>query len=260
MDCPTTATSDSYKTAVQKSCIGLYVLALLLPALESAKAASSPPEPTTVAPAPLYRDPVFDSVIPLAARRSLLQAAIANKAADRTTVFDLEGKRILQDEDHLGIVNGKLTAGINYRDVAGLAGLWAPPFVSSNFIFDSRVDGAKVPTSKWLWRPFQVERVGSLGEVSVSTVTTMIYGHRAAVVSFTFKNSGHNSVPLEFFTLGWLDSVADWGFVRPGSRTETTLLAVGQRLTLRQGEMSMVLAIDSPEWSWDVAGNLGHAV
>jgi hypothetical protein len=37
-------------------------------------------------------------------------------------------------------------------------------------------------------------------------------------------------------------------------------LAVGRRLTLQQGEMSIVLAIDSPEWSWVVAGNLGHAV
>ena len=34
----------------------------------------------------------------------------------------MEGKQILQDEDHLGIVNGKLTAGISYRDVAGIGG------------------------------------------------------------------------------------------------------------------------------------------
>src|ERR1017187_6918347 len=186
MDCPTTATSGSRKTAVQKSCIGLYVLALLLPALESAKAASSPPKPATVTPAPLYRDPVFDGVIPLATRRSSLQAAVAHKAADRTAVFDLEGKRILQDEDHVGIVNGKLTAGINYRDVAGIGGLWAPPYVSSNFMLDSRVNGEKGPTMRWLWRPFQVQREGSVGDVSVSTTTTLIYGHRAAVVSFTF--------------------------------------------------------------------------
>src|ERR1017187_319746 len=158
MDCPTTATSGSRKTAVQKSCIGLYVLALLLPALESAKAASSPPKPATVTPAPLYRDPVFDGVIPLATRRSSLQAAVAHKAADRTAVFDLEGKRILQDEDHVGIVNGKLTAGINYRDVAGLAGLWAPPFVSSNFLLPSRGGGGKVPNPKWWWRAFPVSR------------------------------------------------------------------------------------------------------
>src|ERR1017187_9103635 len=101
MDCPTTATSGSRKTAVQKSCIGLYVLALLLPALESAKAASSPPEPTTVTRDPLHRDPVFGGVIPLATRPGSLQAAVAHKAADRPTVFDFEGKRILQDEDHL---------------------------------------------------------------------------------------------------------------------------------------------------------------
>ncbi len=151
----------------------------------------------------------------------------------------MEGKQVLQDEDHLGIVNGKLTAGINYRDVAGIGGLWAPPYVSSNFMLDGRVNGEKVPTAKWVWRPFQVEREGSVGNVSVSTRTTLIYGHRAAVVSFTFKNSGRTAVPLEFFTLGWLDSVRDWGFARPGSSSETTLQAEGRRLTLRQGKMAI---------------------
>jgi len=189
-----------------------------------------------------------------------LRAASAQRTADRIAVFDMVGKQILQDEDQLGIVNGKLTAGINYRDVAGISGLWAPPYVSSNFMLDGRVSGEKVPTAKWVWRPFQVEREGSVSNVSVSTMTTMIYGHRAAVVSFTFNNSGRTAVPLELFTLGWLDSVRDWGFARPGSSTETTLQADGRRLTLRLGEMAIVLAVDSDEWTWEVSGNLGHAV
>lgn len=160
-----------------------------------------------------------------------LRAAPAPPTRDRTAVFDMPGSQIIQDEGHVGIINGKLAAGINYRDVAGVAGLWSPPYVSSNFMLDGRVNGEKIPTSKWMWRPFQVEREGSLGNVTVTSTTTMIYGHRAAVVSFTFKNSGHPAVPLEFFTLGWLDSVRDWGFARPDSRTETTLQADGRRLT-----------------------------
>src|SRR5512140_1630452 len=119
---------------------------------------------------------------------ALLAVAPPETRADRTAVFDMEGRRILQDEEHLGIVNGKLTAGINYRDVTGIAGLWAPPFVSSNFMLDGRVSGAKVPTTRWWWRPFQVERAGAVGEVAVSTTTTLLYGHRAAVVNFTFEN------------------------------------------------------------------------
>ena len=193
-------------------------------------------------------------------RAMWLRAASVQRIGGWASVFDMEGKQILQDEDHLGIVNGKLTAGINYRDVAGIGGLWAPPYVSSNFMLDGRVNGRKVPTAKWIWRPFQVEREGSLSNVFVSTRTTLIYGHRAAVVSFTFKNSGRTAVPLELFTLGWLDTVRDWGFARPGSGTETTLQADGQSLTLRQGKMAIVLAIDSDEWTWDVSGNLGHAI
>lgn len=187
-------------------------------------------------------------------------AETAKPAADRTAIFDLDGRHIIQDEAHVGIINGKLTVGINYRDVAGVAGLWSPPYVSSNFMLDGRVDGEKVRTTKWTWRPYQVERQGSVGKVAVSSITTMIYGQRAAVVSVTFKNSGRTAVPLEFFTLAWLDSVRDWDFARPGSSTETTLQVDGRRLTLRQGKLAIVLAIDSEEWKWEASGNLGRAV
>ena len=103
-----------------------------------------------------------------------LRAGSARATDNMSAVFDMDGRQVLQDEDHLGIVNGKLTAGINYRDVAGVGGLWAPPYVSSNFLLDGRVNGEKVPTMKWLWRPFQVEREGSVSDVSVSTTTTLI--------------------------------------------------------------------------------------
>ena len=81
------------------------------------------------------------------------QLASAMTTTDSIAVFDMDGKQVIQDEDHVGIVNGKLTAGINYRDVGGLVGLWSPPYVSSNFMLDARVNGEKVPTSKWTWRP-----------------------------------------------------------------------------------------------------------
>jgi len=86
---------------------------------------------------------------------SALMSGPTTPRIDRSAVFDMEGGRILQDEDHVGIINGKLTAGINYRDVVGIGGLWAPPYVSSNFLLDGRVNGEKAPTSKWTWRPFR---------------------------------------------------------------------------------------------------------
>jgi hypothetical protein len=211
----------------------------------------------TYFPAQYRLQALYSSLLLLLCWFGQLASAMAN--TDSISVFDMDGKQILQEEDDIGIVNGKLTAGINYHDVASLGGLWAPPYVSSNFMLDGRVNGEKVLTSKWTWRPFQVEREGKRGPVAVSSTTTMIYGHRAAVVSFTFKNSGSAAAPLEFFTLGWLDKVQEWGFARPGSATETTLQADGQQLTLRQGKLAVVVAIDSGAWQWEVSGNLGHA-
>ncbi len=190
----------------------------------------------------------------------MLASRLGTPDANLTGVFDMDGRQIIQDEGHLGIINGKLTTGINYRDVAGVSGLWAPPYVSSNFMLDGRVSGEKVPTTKWTWRPFQVERQGSRGSVTVSSTTTLVYGHRVAVASFTFKNSSRAVVPLDLFALGWLNSVQDWGFARPGSSTETTVRAEGRQLTLRQGQMAVVLAIDSAAWHWETSGNLGHAL
>lgn len=217
------------------NCIALIVLALLLP---TALFAREPPKPNSVP-----------------AKRAPIKPWLRNRAS----VFDLDGHRILQDEGHLGVFNGKLAAGIGYRDVAGINGLWSPPYVSSNFLLDGRVNGAKVPTTKWTWRPFQVERMGSSGEVSAASTTTMIYGHRTMVMSYTFKNLGRTTVPLEFFALGWLDSVRDWGFARPGSSSETTLQADGQQLTLRQSGMAVIAAFDSENWTWKTSGNLGCA-
>ncbi len=186
--------------------------------------------------------------------------APAQTTADPLAMFDMDGQQIIQRAEHVGIVNGKLTVGIRYPEVASLSGLWAPPYVSSDFMLESRVDGKPMPTTKWMWRPFQVEREGNAGQVSVSTVTTLIYGHRAAVVSFTFHNTGGDVVPLELTALGTLDSVQEWGFAQPRSTTQPTLQVDGRRLTLRQGPHVIVLALDSAGWSWEVSANRGRAV
>lgn len=174
-------------------------------------------------------------------------------------IFDMEGQHIIQDEANLGIINGKLTTSIPYRDVAGMAGLWSPPYVSSNFMFDGRVAGQKISTEKWTWRPYQVVRMGKLGDVSVVSTTTLIYGQRAAVMRLEIENAGDSVVPIEFFTLAWLDSVRDWNFARPDSHTETKPEINHQVLALRQGPLTIAVGIDSDDFSWEISGNVGHA-
>jgi hypothetical protein len=60
----------------------------------------------------------------------------------------MDGERIITEEEHFGIINGLVTAGINHRDVGTLNGLYAPPYASSDFNFELRLFGEKVRTRK----------------------------------------------------------------------------------------------------------------
>src|SRR5262245_7665704 len=75
--------------------------------------------------------------------------------------FALDGSRNILQEEHFGIVNGKLAANIPYRRVSAVRGLWAPPYVSSDFQLDVSVLGQPVTTDRYTWHPFQVERSGT---------------------------------------------------------------------------------------------------
>ena len=65
----------------------------------------------------------------------------AQEKAQPPKAYDMlrmDGERIITEEEHFGITNGLLTAGINYRDVGTLSGLYAPPFASSDFMLQLR--------------------------------------------------------------------------------------------------------------------------
>lgn len=191
---------------------------------------------------------------------SLLCAAAPGRSADAIALFDMDGQQIIQRPEHVGIANGMLTVGVDYPDAASLQGLWAPPYVSSDFHLECRLNGQPVPTTKWLWRPFQVEREGGDGPVSISIVTTLIYGQRAAVVHFALRNASDDSVACELSACGTLDLVTEWGFAQPRSTTAPTLQANGRQLTLRQGPHAIVLDLVAAEGNWQVSGNRGRAV
>jgi hypothetical protein len=195
----------------------------------------------------------------IAALVGTIAARSSTAASDKTSMFDMPGRQIIHDEEHLGIANGRATCGISYRDVGGVSGLWAPPFVSSNFTLDFRVSGAKAMTDDWTWRPYQVLRSGAVGDVKVTSKTTLLYGHRVSVLSVSLHNTGKQAAPLDVFTLAWLDSVKDWGFGRAGSGTPTALRVDKRCLVMQQGELGIHVGIDSPDWSWEASGNLGHA-
>ncbi|PYV44214.1 MAG: hypothetical protein DMG06_07435, partial [Acidobacteria bacterium] len=105
----------------------------------------------------------------------------AQEKAQSPKAYDMlrmDGERIITEEEHFGIINGVLTAGINYRDVGTLSGLYAPPFASSDFMLELRLFGEKVPTKKYDWRPIEVRREGELHGITVSTSTILASGRR----------------------------------------------------------------------------------
>ena len=182
---------------------------------------------------------------------------MANSGCD---CFDLPGRANILDEEHFGIVNGKLAAGIQYRHVGAISGLWAPPYVSSNFLLDVRAAGRRVPATDYLWRPFQVRFRGRIGDVSLAGSVTCVYGRRAAVLELAVRNrTGQAPAALEFMVTGWLDRAEVWGFARPESRTETVPRADAGRLVLPQGAQAVVVGFAGPGGCWQAFGNLGCA-
>ena len=104
--------------------------------------------------------------------------------------FAINGDASIMAEEHLGLVNGKLTAGIKYQDVAWVDGLWAPPYVSSNFRLTLAVHGRPVATKSYTWRPYRVDRAGAADHLDIRTTTTLMPGHRAGLLAITVENRG----------------------------------------------------------------------
>lgn len=92
--------------------------------------------------------------------------------------FAIDGQTSLLQEQHCGIVNGKLTINTPYRDVMSLGGLWAPPYVSSDFRLTVSIAGKRVPTSQYTWWPMKIERRGQADDVYVCTTTVLVPGRR----------------------------------------------------------------------------------
>src|SRR3954462_15969501 len=83
------------------------------------------------------------------------------------------GQYNIRDEDHCGVINGHITVGVTYRDLAGLGGLFAPPYASTDFVLEMRIDGRPVPTTEYWWTPIEVQRKGRSGDIEVASETVL---------------------------------------------------------------------------------------
>ena len=190
---------------------------------------------------------------------SVCAAGTAGQEAAPADPFALDGARNIVEEEHFGIADGKATCGIPYRDVFSINGLWAPPYVSSDFGLGVRVLGQPIITEHYTWHPYSVERTGVNQAIAIHTVTMLVPGTRAGLLDITLKNlrAEPRTVPVAISVGGTLDRVAWWEFGRAASKTATTRKVADGSLMMTQGEQAIVLR-GSNEIVWDNKAG-GHA-
>ena len=68
---------------------------------------------------------------------------------------------------------------MNYRDVVGIGGMYAPPYASTDFSLEMRIDGRPITTTQYSWTPIEVQRKGRTKEIEVASETLLLHGPRA---------------------------------------------------------------------------------
>jgi hypothetical protein len=129
-------------------------------------------------------------------------------------LFSIAGEKNLHEVPDLGIINGKITTGIQFHDVLSFRKLFAPPFASSDFIFDLRLGGEKVKTDHYTWFPIEVRRWGRVGGLRVESSLVLAAERRALILLFTIENTEKTpqTVPIQFDICGGLDYTKMWEF------------------------------------------------
>jgi hypothetical protein len=192
-------------------------------------------------------------------RLALPSAAARFFALEELDPFSMDGSNVITATIDRGIVNGKLAIGTPGDQAASINGLWAPPFVSSDFALSLEVFGQAVPTPVWKWWPYKIEQQGAVHGVTVSAATVLAPGKRGGLVSIALHNTTSNAfaVPLVFNAQGTLDYCGSWEFAQPTSSTAATPTAANGTLTLTAGGQSIILQDAGDALTWDTGRGAG---
>jgi hypothetical protein len=164
------------------------------------------------------------------------------------------GERNIRDEEHFGVINGLVTTGVNYQDIGGLSGLYAPPYASSDFLLEVRLFGEKVPTKKYEWHPAEVPRKGEVQGISVSTTICLVHGTRGGLLELTLQNttSAKKKVPIQLNILGSLEYLKVWEFSYPNTTKQITTSASETKRVIRESEAgAIVVGADLENMRWE---------
>jgi len=174
-------------------------------------------------------------------------------------IFRADGDHLITKPEDMGIVNGLASVGINYNYVGIVSGLWAPPYVSSDFFIEPRLWGERVKTDHYTWLPYQTNEIGRLKGINVKATITLIYGMRSGVVSLTLENTtgGDKNIPLQltvndpFTYKGTLDYEKVWGFGAPKSHSEVTDIVDNNGIHRIQGNYAVALGGSLKDMKWE---------
>ena len=174
-------------------------------------------------------------------------------------VFMANGDSLITRPKDLGIVNEMGSIGINYEFVGDVNGFWAPPYASSDFFIEPRIFGERVKTDHYTWLPFQTKRVGEVQGIRVHSVTTLLYGRRAGVLSINLQNLSRQKkeIPVEFMANDpyvyqtSLDKIAVWGFGTAKSKTMVMDVVDDKGVMRNQGNYALALGCSLKNSTWE---------
>lgn len=174
-------------------------------------------------------------------------------------IFMGDGAKLITRPEHLGIVNGMASVGIDHDYVGVLDGLWAIPYVSSDFFIEPRLWGERIKTDHYTWLPFQTKRIGQIKGIEVISTTSLIYGKRAGILSLHLKNTSNEvrDVPVQIIANGpstyraTLDKEPVWDFSRPASKTAVKNVVDEKGIIREQGAYAVALGSDLKGIWWE---------
>ncbi len=205
-------------------------------------------------------------------------------------IFMANGDSLIIRPQHLGIVNGMASVGINHQYVGVINGFFAPPYVSTyppsyinfprvekywaspytciDYFIEPRFFGERVKAKHYIWLPFQTERIGEIKGVQVRSTTTLIYGMRAGVLSISLKNlTSHKiRIPLQFIANDpftpqtTLDKVEVWGYGKPQSETPVKNVVDDKGIMRIQGDYAIGLGLTLKNWTWEELTGRFHSM
>ncbi len=183
-------------------------------------------------------------------------------------IFMADGDSMIIRPQHLGIVNGMASVGISHDYVGVIDGLWAQPYVSSDFFIEPRIFGERIKTEHYSWLPYQAKCYGKLKGIDVMSTTTLIYGMRAGVLTLNLKNTNNQKkeIPVQFiandpFTYkSTLDYITDWGFTAPKSQSIATDIINNKGINRVQGEFAIAIGGDLDGLWWEEPTRRFHGI